>query len=219
MIIEKLELNVVNSGHITNSYLIYDESKKAVLIDPADESNKIISKIESLGLKLEYIILTHAHFDHVNALYDIKKHTGAEVLVHKDDFDMLIGKVDNAQDVFNAKTKYLNQDEITVIDDGYSINTGKLDYEIIHTPGHTAGSIILYEKNNNVIFSGDTMFAKSYGRCDLATGNINDMKKSLYNVFERFNNKDINVYPGHGESSNLNKIKKYIKLLLSINNI
>lgn len=214
----KLEINVANTGHITNSYIAYDETKKAILIDPADESEKIIKRIKELELNVEYIVLTHAHFDHVNALYDLKKYTDAKVLIHKNDFDMLIGKIDNVQEIFNSKTKYLNEDEITIVENGDSFNVGTLDYEIIHTPGHTAGSIIIYEKNNNVLFTGDTIFATSYGRCDLATSDFNKMKNSLNKVFDMFKNDEITIYPGHGNKSDLKKTSKYIMLLLALNN-
>lgn len=219
MNIEKLELRVANSDHITNSYLVYDENKYGILIDPADESNKIIDKINELGLKIGYIVLTHAHFDHVNALYDIKKYLKTKVLIHKDDLNMLIGKIDNASSMFNAKNNFLDEEEITVIEDGFFLNIGSLEFEFIHTPGHTAGSVILFEKNNNVIFSGDTIFSNSYGRCDLQTGNFENMVKSLRKIFNRYGDNNIMVYPGHGESNNISKIKRYITLLLALKKI
>lgn len=219
MNIEKLELRVANSNHITNSYLVYDDNKNGILIDPADEYDKIINKIKELNLNIEYIILTHAHFDHINALYDMKKYTKAKVLVHKEDLEMLIGKIDNASTMFNAKNKYLNENEITVIEDGFCFNIGNLKFEIIHTPGHTAGSIIIFEKENDVIFSGDTLFSNSYGRTDLATGNFDELVKSLRIIFNKFDNKDIMVYPGHGQSNNLGKIKRYVTLLLALKKI
>ena len=219
MNIEKLELCVANTDHITNTYLVYDDTKCAVLIDPADEAYKIKEKIEDLDLSIKYIILTHAHFDHVNALYDIKQYTNAKVLVHKNDFDMLIGKVDNASSMFNSKNKFLNENEITTIEDEMCLKVGNTEYEIIHTPGHTAGSIIIYVKGNNMLITGDTLFAKSYGRCDLETGSFKDMVESLKKVFTKFNDEKIVICPGHGENSNLSKVKKYIKLLLTLKKI
>lgn len=216
MNIEKLELCVANTDHITNTYLVYDETKSGILIDPADESDKIKEKIKEIDLNIEYIILTHAHFDHVNALYDIKQYTNAKVLVHKNDFDMLIGKVDNASSMFNAKNTFLNENEITIIEDEMCFKVGNLEYEIIHTPGHTSGSIIIYVKDKGILITGDTLFAKSYGRCDLETGSFKDMVESLKKVFTRFDNEEIIIYPGHGENSNLSKVKKYIKLLLAL---
>lgn len=219
MNIEKLEISVANSAHITNTYLVYDDKKYGILVDPADESEKIISKINDLELHIEYIILTHAHFDHVNALYDMKKYTGAKILVYKDDLDMLLGKVDNTSSMFNAKNKILDERDIIAIEDEFCLKVGNLSYEIIHTPGHTEGSIIIYVKEGNVILTGDTLFAKSYGRCDLATGDFEKMVNSLRKIFVKFDDENIIIYPGHNESSNLKKVKKYIKLLLALRKI
>lgn len=218
MNIEKLELAVVESDHITNAYLIYDETKEAVLIDPADEKDKIINKIEELGLNVKNIVLTHGHFDHTNALYDMVSYTNAKVLIHKEDFDMLMGKVEDASSMFNATPKYINENEVEKIDNGYILNVGNMELEIIHTPGHTAGSQVIYIKDENILITGDTIFAKSFGRCDLVTSNIDSMVNSLRKVFDRFDDKII-IYPGHGDSSDLKRTKKYIKLLLALRKI
>ena len=219
MNIEKLELRILGYEHITNTYLIYDENKEAVLIDPADEKDKIINKIEELGLNVKNIVLTHGHFEHTNALYDLVEYTNAKVLIHKDDVDMLLGKVDDASSIFDAIPKYINEKDIQEICDGYILNIGNMELEIIHTPGHTAGSIVIYVKNENVIITGDTIFANAFGRCDLATSNMDNMVLSLRKVFNRFEELDITIYPGHGESSKLKTAKKYIKLLLALRKI
>lgn len=219
MNIEKLELRILGYEHITNTYLIYDENKEAVLIDPADEKDKIINKIEELGLNVKNIVLTHGHFDHTNALYDLVEYTNAKVLIHKDDVDMLLGKVDDASSIFDAIPKYINEKDIQEICDGYILNIGNMELEILHTPGHTAGSIVIYAKNKNVLITGDTIFANAFGRCDLATSNMDNMVLSLRKVFNRFDVVDITIYPGHGESSKLKTAKKYIKLLLALRKI
>lgn len=218
MNIEKLELAVAASEHITNTYLVYDETKKGILIDPADEADKIISKIEELNLNIKYIILTHGHFDHTNALYDMINYTKAKVLIHKDDLDMLMGKIDDASSMFNATPEYINENEVEKIEDGYTFNVGNMELEIIHTPGHTAGSMIINIKDENALITGDTIFAKSFGRCDLVTSNIDSMVNSLRKVFNRFDDKII-IYPGHGDNSDLKTTKKYIKLLLALRKI
>jgi len=219
MNIEKLEIAVAGSDHITNTYLVYDETKEAILVDPADEKDKIISKIEELGLNIKYIVLTHGHFDHTNALYDLKEYTHAKVLIHKDDFDMLFGKVYDASAMFNATPKYISEEVVEKINDGYKISIGNMEFEIIHTPGHTAGSIVIYVKDENILITGDTIFAKAFGRCDLETSSIDSMVKSLRKVFDRFEDKDITIYSGHGENANLKRTKKYIKLLLALRKI
>lgn len=210
----KIELTIKGSTHVTNSYVLYDEiSKEAVIIDPADEANKIIEYITKNELKIKYIILSHAHFDHVNALYEIQEYTSAPVVINKNEYDMLMLNISNAAEFFGIETRTIDDKYVEKVQDHDFLTIGNINLELIHTPGHTSGSMIIYNKNENVLFTGDTLFSKEYGRCDLETGDFNKMVKSLRYIFNNFN-EDVMIYPGHGESSNLKNCKKYISLLI-----
>lgn len=213
--IEKIELDVANRGHITNSYLVYDKNNIGILIDPAYNPKKIISKIVELGINIECIIITHAHADHIGALEEVQKFTKARIFVFKDDFDSLIGKSKNYYDVLGVEKQNLDISTIKVLDAEKTLKVGDNSFEIIHTKGHTKGSICIFYKEENVLFTGDTIFANCYGRCDLYGGSIKEMKESLKKIFSRF--KDITIYPGHGASTNIEEAKKYIRLLFAIN--
>lgn len=212
--IEKIEIDVANQGHITNCYLVFDESKEAVLIDPADKADKIISKIKRLDVVVKYILITHAHGDHIGALEEIQNYTNANIIIHKNDLDMLLGNVENYCDMLLVKQPHLTNDKIITIEDGYLFKLGDLEFEIIHTSGHSAGCICLYEKNSNVLFTGDTLFADCYGRCDLYSGDFENMVSSIKRLFARFNN--TTIYPGHGKSVKIESSKKYVRMLMAM---
>ncbi len=215
--IEKIEIDVAKKNHITNTYLVYDSNKKAILIDPADDSKKIISYILKYDLKVEYIIITHAHGDHIGALEELYEFTKAKILIHEMDYNSLIGTEENYSDMLGVKKQNLNTQSIIKVRDNDKFTVGKMEFCIIHTPGHTAGSICIYLKNENVLFTGDTIFSDCHGRCDLYSGSMEDMIKSIRKIFDKFI--DITIYPGHNKIVNIETSKKYIRLLLALKGI
>lgn len=183
----------------TNCYICACESTGlAVVIDPGFEADRICSAVDEKKLKIKYIILTHGHPDHVGALADVKRHTGAEILVHADDAFMLgPGGVSIAR-LLGMKPVLLEPDRL--LSDGDIIEFGRLRAHIIHTPGHTPGSICI--KIDDILFTGDTLFAGSIGRTDLPGG---DEQQLMVSLFQRLKGIDdgIIVYPGHGLPSSM----------------
>ena len=179
----------------SNSYILY-EGKKGVLIDAG--VNNIISKIDELGISLQYIILTHGHIDHIYNACDIRDKTGAKIIAHQDEVYLLKNPVANCSYFLGNVERVLTPD--ILVKDNDILDIFENDIEIIHTPGHTAGGISI--KYNDILFSGDTLFRESVGRTDLETGNMKALKDSLINKL--FNLKEeIIVYPGHGESTTI----------------
>ena len=214
--VECIRLEISNDL-VTNSFLVFDENKEAILIDPGNEEEKIINKINELCLNVSYIVITHAHSDHIGALESLQKFTSAKILVHKNDFSALVGDEENYSNVFGMKIQNIDREKIICVEDGFKIKVGKTEYEVVHTPGHTSGSICIYVSNENILFTGDTVFCNSYGRCDLLSGSFDDMVMSLKKIFDRFD--DVIIYPGHDESTRIQTSKKYIKMLLLIKGI
>ncbi len=181
-----------------NNYLVIDEvSNEALLIDCTEACDDIIDYINNIGVRLKYILLTHAHFDHILGVDYFKKKTGAEVFLHKKDLVLL--------KMLNSFITEVTIPTIDVMfDDDVELFLGNKKIEIIHTPGHSEGSVcFLIEK---FLFSGDTMFYGTYGRVDLPFGNLEKMKNSLKKLFVL--DDDIKVYPGHGRETFVGYEKK-----------
>lgn len=189
-----------------NNYLLWDEeTKQAVLIDCSDFTQELEEDIKTLGLKLEYILLTHGHFDHVLGVNATAKALGAKVGGHKDDLPLL----ENINE-FSAFVDFPQTTPPKVdfyVKDGDEIEFGKNRIKVFHTAGHTEGGIC-YLVNGEKLFSGDTLFRGSYGRTDLFGGNFDKIYSSINEVLFKLDDKT-EVYPGHGESSTIGFEKKY----------
>ncbi len=183
----------------TNAYIIFDEeTKKAALVDPGDEADKLLTAISSKGAELSYIILTHGHFDHILALPEIKEKTGASLLVHKDDAQMLLDGSLSLISRFTDKVIDFPAADV-LLNDGDTVKLGNGILKVIHTPGHTLGSICLSVGDD--LISGDTLFRESIGRYDFPGGDYDTIMGSL----EKIRSLDIKgkIYPGHGMSTTL----------------
>ena len=166
-------------------YIIGDEtSKEAVVVDAGWDINKIINDADKENLKIKKIILTHSHYDHIQKADELASKTDAEVFFHEDDSNEVkkfwIKKIASQRSNFFSK----DNDETTI---------GKLKIKVIHTPGHTPGSICLLAENK--LLTGDTLFVNAIGRTDLAGGDSVKLFESLQKLKKL--NDDVEVYPGH----------------------
>jgi len=169
----KLERLVI--GIDTNTYVIYDENTlETIAIDPAFDSKRIINFIERNKLKLKEIVLTHYHYDHIGAVDDLKELYGCNVSIHKNDVKGLKDPKLNLSKKGFKRPISISADKILL--DKSVIKAGDVNLRVIHTPGHTQGSICLKVKNEDIIFTGDTIFMDGIGRWDLEGGDENKMK-------------------------------------------
>lgn len=193
-----------------NMYLVYEEdTKKAVLIDATALVPELLDIVKNLGLDVEYILLTHGHFDHILGLTELKKALGAEAVICHD--DLIIS------DNINEFTRFFGGMEESVppvyekfIKDGDVITVGNMQIKVIHTPGHTEGGVC-YLLNDN-LFSGDTLFMGSVGRTDLFGGNFDKLSDSVKNKLFKLDD-NIKVYPGHGPKTTIGYEKKHNEIL------
>lgn len=182
MILERIVVGPLE----TNCYVVGDETTgEGIVIDPGDDSSKILEVISRKNLTIRDIINTHCHSDHTGANEQIKKKTNAKILIHKED------------------AKYINSADME-LQEGDKINVGDIIFNVIHTPGHTEGGICLIY--NNIIFSGDTLFEGGIGRTDLPGGSYRKIIDSIKNKLFSFPDKTV-VYPGHGPSTTIGKEK------------
>jgi glyoxylase-like metal-dependent hydrolase (beta-lactamase superfamily II) len=185
-----------------NCYILADEATgDAIIVDPGDEPDIILEQAE--GLTVRYIILTHAHFDHVGAVNEIREETGAEVALHEADFEVYQTAKDHA--AFWGFEIEPPQMPTIALKDGDEILVGSLSFTIIHTPGHSPGGMCLY--SDGALITGDTLFAGSVGRTDLQGGDMKQMKESFRRLMGLPD--DTTVLPGHGPSTTIGIEKEH----------
>jgi hydroxyacylglutathione hydrolase len=174
-----MEIELIKVGSLeTNCYLV-SSGDETLIIDPGQEKEKILEKIKK---DVRKIVLTHYHYDHVDAAQELKTILDAQILAHRKD------------------VSFLNFSGIgvdLVLEEGDSIKVNGLEMKVIHTPGHTEGSVCLL--GHDFIFTGDTLFSDGWGRTDLPGGSAKEMKKSLKRIRELIK-PGVTVYPGHGDS-------------------
>ncbi len=175
----------------TNTYLVF-EKNEAVVIDPGDDAIKIKNMLKNNGLTCKHVLLTHSHFDHCSSARELQK-LGALVYIFNEEAALL--KNGGCLDyLFN---KELNLTPDVLLRDKQKLSLCEITFEVLHTPGHTAGSCCFIA--NDYIFTGDTLFRLGRGRTDFPTGSCDDLTKSLQRIYAL--NGDFTIFPGHGEST------------------
>lgn len=183
-----------------NCLIIGDErSKRAMVVDPGDEPDRIMNVVAEEGLSVDYLVCTHAHFDHVGAVPDIKRETGAKIVIHRDELEIYQAARDMAA-FWGYDIEPLPEPDL-LVDEGDEIRPGTLIFKVLHTPGHSPGGICLF--GEGVVITGDTLFAGSVGRTDFHGGDMNRLKQS----FERLLSlpPDTEVLAGHGPCSTISR--------------
>ena len=190
-----LKIHTLSLGaYQTNCYIIHEEhSTLCCVIDPGYTPDAVLEKVDSLGLTVEAVALTHCHFDHVGGVKEIAAETGCKVYLCPEDLSM--------PPMFTGGRLYYTH----TYGDGDTLNLAGLTIQVLHTPGHTPGSVCLLVEDT--LFSGDTLFAGSCGRTDLPGGSFPTIRSSL----SRLASLEANywVRPGHGESTTLAQGKRY----------
>lgn len=184
----------------TNCYIVWDESHVAMIVDPADEADKILSVIEAEGLKVVAVVLTHAHFDHMSAAEAVCASTGADLYVGIGDEAALSDPTRNLSGVFGMCAPLRMQADKTVCEADV-IAVGEMSFTVLETPGHTPGCICLW--CDGVLFAGDTLFYDSIGRVDFPGGNVPAMLASLRRLASM--PRDTQVYSGHGPATTIGR--------------
>lgn len=186
-----------------NNYLIIDEeSKEAALIDCSAYDENILIELKKQGVKLKYILLTHGHFDHIGGLNDLAK--DIEVLMHSGDKEW-VEQVNDYLPMIGMPSMEVPKID-RYIEDNEIIKVGNLEIKVIHTPGHTQGGVCFYIDGH--LFSGDTIFRESVGRCDLPGGNFSQIVESIENKIFILP-EDTVIYPGHGKTTTVSWEKEH----------
>jgi glyoxylase-like metal-dependent hydrolase (beta-lactamase superfamily II) len=215
------DLSPLVVGNIaTNCWIVPLGSGQAAVFDPGDEAARIISRLEELKCRPAYIILTHGHFDHLAALPDLAAaYTGKDfrpsIAIHEEDA-RYVGRdarrthtesfrtIPGGQALLNSLWKPM-PDADTLLAEGDRIGP----FTVMHTPGHTPGSASFCWPEENVLFSGDTLFAQGFGRTDLPGGDESRLAESLKRLFSLDEN--TLVFSGHGESTSIGAERRYYR--------
>lgn len=179
----------------TNCYFLGNENtNEVIIVDPGDEGPALIKMLDQRKAKPAAVLLTHGHYDHILAVNDLKKrYPGIPVVISELEKPMVMDQRLNSgignYDYTFTPTRYVKDLEI--------LTYAGISLQVLSTPGHTEGSCCYYDAEDKILFSGDTIFRESYGRCDLPTGSMEDMWKSLERILTSLPD-DVRVFPGHG---------------------
>lgn len=199
MILERLQVGSLD----TNCYILGDEDTgEAMVIDPGAEGEKILDLLNKLDLEIKYIINTHGHHDHIGANEFLMENSEAELLIHRDDAEHLVNPEYNLS--FFSQENITGPEADRCLVEGEQVECGVWDLEVLHTPGHTPGGIILL--GNGKLFAGDTLFAMGVGRTDFPNGSRQKLMNSIQEKIIPLTD-DLEVYPGHGPTGGLGEIK------------
>ncbi len=188
---------IYGQSYGSNTYLLVS-GRSAFIIDPSMSVSEIVNAAKDADACIEGILLTHGHFDHTVTLDELRRSLGVKSYIHKNDAELLTdGKKDGYYSFFRKENRHDPAEAL--LEDGDLIPLGDETIRVLHTPGHTRGSLCYLCKN--ILVSGDTLFAEGYGRCDLYGGDMSQMSASLANL--RSLDRSVRIYPGHGPSARL----------------
>jgi len=197
LIIERLVVGPLQ----TNCYIVGDEvSREGIVIDPGGDADLILETVRRLKLNVKLVVNTHGHFDHIMANREVMEATGAPLAIHSDDanmltnplrsFALLVGKI------------HPSPPATVLLEEGSTVEVGSIKLQVLHTPGHSAGSISLWCANDKVVFSGDVLFNMGIGRTDFPGASQRVLLRSIQEKLLTLPDETV-VYPGHGPQTTI----------------
>lgn len=210
MIIEQITLTAFQQH---TRLLGCEETRRAVCVDPGEETGEIVAALERLNLELQAIALTHAHMDHVGGVAALKRaRPGAEVILHEADEPLYFGLPEQPGWLGIPRSQWprlgFEYETPPAVErhweDGETYGVGKLSFKVLHCPGHTPGHVVLFEERERKVFVGDCLFAGSVGRTDLPGGSTEQLMDSINNKIIPLGD-DVIVYSGHGPETTLGR--------------
>ncbi len=203
---DKMKIDKIISGPFdTNGYLVSDDTGEAAIIDAPLESTHIFMKhIRNNQLKVTAILLTHSHWDHTADAPELRRQTGAKIYLHADDKYRVLEP--NKFTIFRLPFNLEEFSPDVELAGNEEIKVGNMSIKAIHAPGHTEGGVCYSIEGRNVIFSGDTLFDGSIGRCDLPGGSLDTLLSSIHQKLLVYPDETI-IYPGHGDSTTIRNEK------------
>jgi glyoxylase-like metal-dependent hydrolase (beta-lactamase superfamily II) len=194
------EILIVGPLHCNCSILGDEVSREAIVVDPGDDISRIVDALEKNRLTVKQIIVTHAHIDHIAGAQRLKRLTGAPILYNQNDLP-LVKMMDIQAMWLGVPTPEVTPPDAS-LEVGQVVSITGLTGSILHTPGHTEGSVCLYLPQQKLLLAGDTLFAGSVGRTDLPGGNTRKLLQSIRDSLLPLPD-EVTVIPGHGPKTTI----------------
>ncbi len=185
----------------TNCYIVANnDTKCCAVVDPGGDFNRIMHIINLNGYKLDKILITHAHVDHIGAVDELKSATGASIVISRTDGAIFNSETHTLCSAFGACAPKSKPD--ILLNDGDVVTAAGFNAQVISTPGHTPGSVCFYFESESILFSGDTLFYESIGRTDFPGGSFKSISESIKGKLFTLA-PDTRVYPGHNSDTTI----------------
>jgi len=190
----------------TNCYIVgCKETLEGMIVDPGGHAERILATVEEMGLTIKYVVNTHAHFDHVGANGALVESTGAALVIHPDEVPIL--KIGGGAQMFGFPADPMPEPGL-LVREGDTLQVGRLTFQVMHTPGHSPGHIVLYEADEGVLFDGDVLFHQGIGRSDLPGGSHATLMRSIRERILTLPDETV-VYSGHGPVTTVGEEKRF----------
>ena len=190
----------------TNCYIVgCKEALEGMIVDPGGHAERILAAVEEMGLTIKYVVNTHAHFDHVGANGALVESTGAALVIHPDEVPIL--KIGGGAQLFGYPAAPMPEPGL-LVREGDTLQVGRLTFQVMHTPGHSPGHIVLYEADEGVLFDGDVLFHQGIGRSDLPGGSHATLVRSIRERILTLPDETV-VYSGHGPATTVGEEKRF----------
>lgn len=198
-----MEWNQIPLGPLqTNCYVLSNKNKACLIFDPGEESEKLSSFIKQKGLKPLAVVLTHAHFDHIGAVDDIREEFGTPVYIHEKEASWLLDPSLNGSQFFRIGKLIKAKPADIIITGEKELSIGEFTFKVFETPGHSPGSVSFYFKEAALVVAGDALFNGSIGRTDLPGGNHRQLLDSIHDKLLTLP-EETTVLPGHGPATTI----------------
>lgn len=195
-----LHIQTMSLGPLgTNCYIVHDNTN-ALIFDPGGDPEKIIQFLEAKHMIPKGILLTHAHFDHIGGVDALRSHFNINVYLHDNEAEWLENPELNRSLIFTRTEVKTKPPEKTLVPG--PMNLSSFSFEVVHTPGHSPGSVTFIFKDDSFVISGDVLFQQGVGRTDLPGGSFSELKHSIHEVLYKLPHSFI-VYPGHGSHTSI----------------
>ena len=190
-------------GYIqTNCYVVSNSEKHCLIVDPGGDGDKLIGELKKLNMKPVAILLTHAHFDHIGAVDQVRDAYEIPVYIHTAEKKWLMDPAKNGSGKYAEIPSIVVKEADVLIQQESKLDIGSFSCQVFHTPGHSPGSVTFYFKDDEFALVGDTLFQNSVGRTDLPGGNEAELLKSIHSKLLSLPETTI-IYPGHGAATTI----------------